>query len=88
MLQLEAELKAKRIVYDANPWILEWCITNVAVDIDKNANIQPIKTENARKRIDGFASLLDAYVVLYTEDYEDYMGSYLKGGKLWDSLMD
>ena len=72
MLQLEAELKAKRIVYDANP-ILEWCITNVAVDIDKNANIQPIKTENARKRIDGFASLLDAYVI-YTEDYEDYMG--------------
>lgn len=72
MLQLEAELKAKRIVYDANP-ILEWCITNVAVDIDKNANIQPIKTENARKRIDGFASLLDAYVI-YTEDYENYMG--------------
>ena len=72
MLQLESELKAKRIVYDANP-ILEWCITNVAVDIDKNANIQPIKTENARKRIDGFASLLDAYVI-YTEEYESYMG--------------
>lgn len=72
MHQIEAELKAKRVVYDANP-ILEWCITNVAIDIDRNANIQPVKTNNANKRIDGFASLLDAYVI-YIQELTNYMG--------------
>lgn len=38
-------------------------MTNTAVDIDKNGNIQPLKI-NQLRRIDGTASLLDAYVVL------------------------
>ena len=49
------------INYNNNP-ILKWCLSNTAVDIDKNDNIQPIKTSNQRRRIDGLASLLDAYV--------------------------
>lgn len=71
MKSLGADLESKRIVYNNNP-ILKWNLTNVAVDIDKNNNIQPMKTNNQKKRIDGFASLLDAYVVLERR-MEDYM---------------
>ena len=63
MKSLGADLESKRIVYNNHP-ILKWNLTNVAIDVDKNDNIQPIKTSNAKKRIDGFASLLDAYVAL------------------------
>lgn len=72
MKSLGADLSSKRIVYNNNP-ILKWCLTNVAVDIDKNNNIQPMKTSNSKKRIDGFASLLDAYVVLERK-LEEYKG--------------
>lgn len=71
MKELAAELRAKRIVYNNNP-ILKWCMSNVAVDVDKNLNIQPCKTKNKRRRIDGFAALLDAYVV-YTRHLEEYV---------------
>lgn len=71
MKSLGADLENKRIVYNNHP-ILKWNLTNVAVDVDKNNNIQPMKTSNQKKRIDGFASLLDAYVVLERR-MEDYM---------------
>lgn len=61
MKALGADLDKKVINYNNNP-ILKWCLSNTAIDIDKNDNIQPIKTSNQRKRIDGLASLLDAYV--------------------------
>lgn len=70
MKSLGADLSSNRIVYNNNP-ILKWNLTNVAVDIDKNDNIQPMKTSNQKKRIDGFASLLDAYVV-YERNLENY----------------
>lgn len=72
MKALGADLDANRINYGNNP-ILKWCMSNVAVDVDKNDNIQPIKTDNQRRRIDGFASLLDAYVALerHRTDYEN-----------------
>ena len=70
MKNLGADLSSKRIVYNNNP-ILKWNLTNVAVDVDKNDNIQPMKTSNQQKRIDGFASLLDAYVA-YERNYENY----------------
>ncbi|MCI7304349.1 MAG: terminase TerL endonuclease subunit [Clostridiales Family XIII bacterium] len=70
MKSLGADLEAKRIVYNNNP-ILKWCLANTAVDIDRNGNIQPAKGRVQRKRIDGAAGLLDAYVVLerYQEEY-------------------
>ena len=70
MHTLAAELDAKHVVYDDNP-VLKWCMSNVAVDIDKNGNIQPAKQHNQKLRIDGFASLLDAFVV-----YERYIDDY------------
>lgn len=71
MKSLGADLEKKIINYNNNP-ILKWCLTNTAVDIDKNDNIQPIKTSNQRRRIDGLASLLDAYVQL-ERVYDGYM---------------
>jgi len=71
MKNLGADLDAKKVNYNNNP-ILKWCLSNTAVEIDKNDNIQPVKTSKPRKRIDGLASLLDAYVVL-ERNYEDYM---------------
>ena len=71
MKSLGADLESKRINYNNNP-ILKWCISNTAIEIDKNLNIQPCKTRNQRKRIDGMASLLNAYVCL-ERHYEDYI---------------
>lgn len=71
MKSLGADLEVKKINYDNNP-ILKWCLSNTAIETDKNLNIQPCKTKNQRRRIDGLASLLDAYVAL-ERHYEDYM---------------
>lgn len=72
MQNLAADLKKKRIVYNNNP-ILKWCLANTSVDIDKYDNIQPKKSRNQRLRIDGLASLLDAYVVFenHQEEYQN-----------------
>ena len=67
---LGADLDAKRINYNNNP-ITKWCLSNVSVAEDRNANLLPCKTSNQRRRIDGFAAMLDAYVVLerHQEEY-------------------
>ena len=51
--------------------LLKWCMTNTGVQEDRNGNIVPIKARNPKYRIDGLASLLDAYVGLY-EHYNEY----------------
>ena len=71
MKSLGADLENNMIVYNNNP-VDKWCFCNTAVDVDKNDNIQPIKTAKATRRIDGTAALLDAYVVL-----QDNMGEYM-----------
>ncbi|MFR1883026.1 MAG: terminase large subunit [Blautia sp.] len=71
MKALGADLENNVIIYNNNP-VDKWCLCNTAVDVDKNDNIQPIKTSNPRRRIDGTAALLDAYVVLQN-NMNDYM---------------
>lgn len=71
MKNLGADLENNLIVYNNNP-VDKWCLCNTAVDIDKNDNIQPIKTSKPRRRIDGTAALLDAYVVLQN-NLNEYM---------------
>ena len=71
MKRLGADLENHLIVYNNNP-VDKWCLCNTAIDIDKNDNIQPIKTSKPRRRIDGTAALLDAYVVLQN-NYSEYM---------------
>lgn len=62
MKSLGADLESKHVIYNNNP-ITKWCLSNTSIEIDKNGNIQPIKS-NQRRRIDGLAAMLDAYVVL------------------------
>jgi phage terminase large subunit-like protein len=70
MKALGADLEVKKVNYNNHP-ILKWCLSNVAIEMDKNLNIQPCKTNNQRRRIDGFAGLLNAYITLgrHQEDY-------------------
>lgn len=71
MKALGADLEAKLVVYNDHP-IDKWCLFNTAVDVDKNDNIQPMKTSIPTRRIDGTAALLDAYVV-YQNNLNDYL---------------
>lgn len=70
MKQLGANLECKLVNYNNNP-ITRWCLSNVSIDIDKNGNIQPVKF-NPKQRIDGFAAMLDAFVV-YQEKKDEYL---------------
>ncbi|MEK7014689.1 terminase large subunit [Bacillus sp. FSL R9-9410] len=71
MKLLGADLESNLVNYNNNP-IDKWCLSNTAIDVDKNLNIQPNKTNNQRRRIDGTAALLNAYVVLQ-EKRNDYL---------------
>lgn len=70
MQQLGADLRAKKINYNNNP-ILKWCLTNTGIQTDRNGNIVPVKAQSPKRRIDGTASLLDAYVGL-VDHYNEF----------------
>lgn len=72
MKALGADLEKKKVIYNNNP-VLKWCLCNTSVDVDKNDNIQPAKgKQGSTRRIDGTASLLDAYVEL-ENNLEEYL---------------
>ncbi|GAA5417973.1 hypothetical protein Pryu01_03051 [Paraliobacillus ryukyuensis] len=71
MKSLGADLEAKRINYNNNQ-ITKWCLSNTSVDVDKNDNIQPSKGKQQRRRIDGTAAMLNAYVV-FQDKNQDYI---------------
>lgn len=73
MQQMGADLQAKRINYNNHP-MLKWCLTNTGIFTDRNGNIVPIKAQGAKQRIDGAASLLDAYVGLM-EHYTEFLNA-------------
>lgn len=68
--QMKADLMDKKINYNNNP-ILKWNLSNVVVKIDDNENIM-LSKEKARQRIDGVASLMDAYVI-YVNRKQEYL---------------
>ena len=68
--QMKADLMDKKINYNNNP-ILKWNLSNVVVKIDDNENIM-LSKEKARQRIDGAASLMDAYVI-YINKQQEYL---------------
>ena len=70
MRSLGADLESKIVNYENNP-ITKWNLSNTSVEIDKNDNIQPSKGKSQRKRIDGTAAMLNAYVV-YLDKHQDY----------------
>jgi len=71
MKVLKADLAAKRINYNRNPLLL-WSLTNMAIAVDTNENIRPVKGQNKRQRIDPAVALIIAYTVLQwkLEDYK------------------
>lgn len=71
--QMKADLMDKKINYNNNP-ILKWNLSNVVVKVDDNENIM-LSKEKARQRIDGAASLMDAYVI-YISKQQEYL-SYI-----------
>jgi phage terminase large subunit-like protein len=73
MQMLGADLKAKKINYN-DSGLLKWCLENTGIQEDRNGNIVPIKATKPKYRIDGAASLLDAYVGLY-EHYQEYLNT-------------
>ena len=68
--QMKADLMDKKINYNNNP-ILKWNLSNVVVKVDDNENIM-LSKEKARQRIDGVASLMDAYVI-YNNKKQEYL---------------
>ena len=68
--QMKADLMDKKINYNNNP-ILKWNLSNVAIKQDDNENIM-ITKEKSRQRIDGVASLMDAYVI-YVNKQQEYL---------------
>lgn len=75
MKELKAELSGHRVNYNNNP-VLLWALTNMAVEVDKNENIRPVKGRNRRQRIDPAVALIIAYTVLqdHLEDYKALIG--------------
>ncbi len=71
MQNMGADLQKKKINYNNHP-ILKWCLTNTGVETDRNGNIVPIKNQSPKRRIDGTASLLDAYVGLF-DNFEQFL---------------
>ncbi len=71
MHKLGADLREKKINYGNNP-MLKWCICNTGIVEDRNGNIVPVKAQAAKYRIDGLASLLDAYVGL-CDHYQEFL---------------
>lgn len=62
MKDLKADFQEKKIVYNNHP-IDKWCLINTEEKKDINGNVQPVKSDERTRRIDGTAALLDAYVV-------------------------
>lgn len=71
MQNMGADLEKHKINYNNNP-ILKWCLTNTGVETDRNGNIVPIKNQSTKRRIDGTASMLDAYVGLF-DNFEQFL---------------
>lgn len=71
--QMKADLIDNKINYNNNP-ILKWNLSNVVVKTDENGNIM-ITKEKSRQRIDGVASLMDAYVIFVNKrsEYLNYI---------------
>jgi len=71
LARFAADLSGKKINYNNNP-IFKWNLSNAAIAVDRNANMALVKTSNPRKRIDGVASAMDAYIV-FERNCENYM---------------
>ncbi len=70
MKELKGEFMGNKIVYD-NP-VLKMCLANTEIKTDINQNIQPVKSADRKKRIDGTVALICAY-----RAYMDHKDEYI-----------
>ena len=75
MQNLGADLQKKKINYN-NHLILKWCLTNIGIETNRNGNIVLVKNQSPKRRIDGTASMLDAYMGLF-DNYESFLRTML-----------
>ena len=71
MRNFAADMEKRIINYGYNPITL-WNLANASVKFDSNQNMYLCKTSDSTKRIDGVASLLDAYIV-YLDEQTNYI---------------
>lgn len=71
MKNLKADLMEGLLIDNNNP-VDKMCLINTEAKADINGNIQPVKTADPRRRIDGTVALLCAYKVL-----QDRMDDYI-----------
>lgn len=76
MKDAAADFKAHKVIYNNNP-IDKWCLYNTEIKEDINGNIQPVKSLDARRRIDGTVAFLCGYTVL--QDVKDKYINLNKG---------
>ena len=69
MFESKAYFKSGKIIYNKNP-VFQWCLLNTLSVTDTSGNIKPYKNRNLTKRIDGYSSFLDAFV-LYLDNKGD-----------------
>ncbi|WP_241745412.1 hypothetical protein [Bacillus thuringiensis] len=61
------------MLFSYSPFSGGWAKTpNTGVETDRNGNIVPVKNQAAKMRIDGTASMLDAYVGLF-EHHDEFL---------------
>ncbi|WP_339145441.1 MULTISPECIES: terminase TerL endonuclease subunit [unclassified Sutcliffiella] len=68
--ELKADLAGKRIIHNGHP-IDMWNLSNAETKSDINGNIQLVKGNDSRKRIDGVVSLACGYIVL-KDKWDEY----------------
>lgn len=66
MKEIERLLKNGNMSHEVNP-VARWCFGNMAVAIDGNENIKPVKNK-ARDRIDIIVSLINAMAIAITQE--------------------
>lgn len=74
---LEADLRKKLIVTNNNP-LDEWCLSNLAIDLDKRGLILPCKIEGKpEKKIDGAATMINCESIFlqYRNEYMSYVNA-------------
>jgi phage terminase large subunit-like protein len=70
MKQTRVLFRDRVFVYSRHNGLLRWCVTNVAAKVDANNNVMPDRRAS-KARIDGYASLLAAYVA-YLKVKDDF----------------
>lgn len=74
MQEMEALLKAKKLVYQNNP-VTKWMLSNIEPEQDRNGNLMPKKMGEKRgNKIDGPATILNA-LVSYCQSKQSYLNS-------------